>query len=71
LPETNSFTLVDMLHGITLFYIFLVIVSSVYTLKLFKDGKKEKADMLNKIAGVVLFIAYVAFNSWLIFDAYY
>lgn len=71
LPETNSFTLVDMLHGITLFYIFCVIVSSVYTLRLFNAGEKGKADIRNRIAGAVLLLVYILFNVWLISNAYY
>src|SRR5262249_50097517 len=34
LPESTTFTLVDALHGLTLFFIFLVIASSAYSLKL-------------------------------------
>ncbi|MES2621113.1 MAG: hypothetical protein V4615_09690 [Bacteroidota bacterium] len=71
LPETNSFTLVDMLHGLTLFYIFLVIVSSVYTLRLFAKGEKGKAEKRNKIVGALLLLVYVLFNIWLISNAYY
>ena len=34
LPESTSFTLVDTLHGLTLFFIFSVIASTAYSLKL-------------------------------------
>jgi hypothetical protein len=69
LPESNTFTLVDSLHGITMFYIFLVMASSVYTLNLIKSNKLEKAKNHNRIIGWVLLFAYVFFNVWLIWKA--
>jgi hypothetical protein len=69
LPEASTFTLVDTLHGITLFYIFLVIASSVFTLKLIKNNKRDKATLYNKIAGSLLLILYVLLNFWFISNA--
>lgn len=71
LPESNTFTLVDTLHGITLFYIFLVMASSVYTLKLVKENKEDKAKKYNKITGRVLFWVYILLNVWLVYSAYH
>ncbi len=71
LPESNTFTLVDTLHGITLFYIFLVVASSVYTLKLFKEDKVEKAKRYNNNTGWILFVAYVLLNAWFIYNAFH
>jgi hypothetical protein len=71
LPESNTFTLVDTLHGITMFYIFFVMASSVHTLKLIKVNKPEKADRHNKIAGWTLLIVYVFLNIWLVYNACY
>ncbi|HKR05826.1 MAG TPA: hypothetical protein VJY62_14420 [Bacteroidia bacterium] len=70
LPESNTFTLVDTLHGITLFYIFLVIASSVYTLKLIKGGKPDKAKKYNRITGRILLLVYILLNVWFIYNAY-
>src|SRR5262249_6195651 len=39
LPESTSFTLVDTLHGVTLFFIIGVIITNAYTLMLKKSGK--------------------------------
>src|SRR6185312_3367260 len=39
LPESKSFTLVDMLHGITLVFILATIVAATYSLKLVKQDK--------------------------------
>jgi len=71
LPESNTFTLVDTLHGLTLFYIFLVIASSVYTLKLIKvDNNEIKARRYNRITGRVLLLLYLILNIWFICNAY-
>ncbi|MBK8951710.1 MAG: hypothetical protein IPM85_04685 [Chitinophagaceae bacterium] len=37
LPETASFTLVDMLHGVTLVFILLMIAANAYSLRLVKE----------------------------------
>ena len=66
LPETTSFTLVDTLHGLTLFFILTIVAATAYSLKLVKSGKEIKArkfDMI--IAQVVLFI-YVILNIYFI-----
>lgn len=70
LPENNTFTLVDSLHGITLFCIFIVIVSSVYTLNLIKKGEGDKAKKQNTIAGWVFLLVYILLNAWLIINAH-
>ena len=43
LPESTSFTLVDTLHALTLFFIFLVITANAYSLKLVKASKDKKS----------------------------
>ena len=70
LPETNSFTLVDSLHGITLVYILMVITASVFTLNYIKRGHKKQAEQVNKIIGVMLLLIYVGLNGWYIYRAY-
>ena len=70
LPESNTFTLVDSLHGITLFYIFLVMVSSVYTLSLIKNGKPAKANRHNRIVGWVLLLLYLVLNFWFVISSH-
>ncbi|HYE56214.1 MAG TPA: hypothetical protein VD996_15300 [Chitinophagaceae bacterium] len=69
LPESTSFTLVDTLHGLTLFFIFSVISSTAYSLKLVKSGKIQKAEKFDKIMAQVLLIVYVALNIWFISQA--
>jgi len=71
LPESNSFTLVDSLHAITLFYIFFVIAATVYTMKLLQNGENDKAVKHNRIIGWTLLIIYLALNAWFITNAYF
>ncbi len=70
LPESNSFTLVDTLHGFTLVYILLVITASVFTLNYIKRGHKKQAEQVNKIIGIALLLVYVGLNVWNIYRAY-
>lgn len=69
LPEAASFTLVDTLHGITLFFIFAVILSTIYALNLSKNGKIEKANRFDMIIAQVLLVAYLILNLYCILDA--
>lgn len=69
LPESTTFTLVDMLHGITLFYIFAVIVCTVYALNLSKNGKMQKANKFDMIAAQILLVTYIILNVYYISEA--
>ncbi len=66
LPETSTFTLVDALHGITLSYIFLIIISSVYSLYLSKRDEITKAKKFDKIVSIIIFTTYLALNIFYI-----
>jgi len=69
LPETTSFTLVDTLHGLTLFFIFLVIAATSYSLKLAKNNNTEKADRFDKRMGIAMALIYLILNFWFIYQA--
>jgi hypothetical protein len=69
LPESTSFTLVDTLHGLTLFFIFSVITATAYSLRLVKNNKPEKAHKFDMIAAQVLLLIYVILNAWFISQA--
>ncbi|HVT84142.1 MAG TPA: hypothetical protein VHD35_03025 [Chitinophagaceae bacterium] len=69
LPESSSFTLVDLLHGITLFFIFSVIAANAYSLKLVKNNKASKARQFDLIMAQVILVAYIVLNVWLISKA--
>ena len=69
LPESTSFTLVDTLHGLTLFFIFSVITATAYSLSLVKKNKIRQAYRFDMIAAQVLLIIYVVLNLYFIYAA--
>jgi hypothetical protein len=69
LPETTSFTLVDTLHGVTLFFIFAIIAATAYSLKLVKENKETKAHKFDMIAAQVSLLIYVFLNVYFIVQA--
>ncbi len=69
LPETTSFTLVDTLHGLTLFVIFIVISATAVSLRLIKQEKIEKARRFDNIVAAVIFLLYLLANIWFIYAA--
>ncbi|MEO6317127.1 MAG: hypothetical protein ABIU63_12970 [Chitinophagaceae bacterium] len=66
LPESTSFTLVDTLHGLTLFFIFCVVACTTYSLRLVKKGKQKNAARFDMIAAQVLLILYIGLNIFFI-----
>ena len=66
LPETSSFTLVDMLHGLTLFFIFCVVTSTAYSLRLVKQNKIKEAARFDRIIAQVLLLIYIILNVYFI-----
>jgi len=69
LPESTSFTLVDTLHGLTLFFIFAVIAATAYSLRLVKQDKAKKAHQFDMLMAKIFLIVYVALNVWFISQA--
>jgi hypothetical protein len=69
LPESTTFTLVDTLHGLTLFFIFSVISSTAWSLRLVKKGQVEKAHRFDMIMAQVLLLIYIGLNIYYISDA--
>ena len=69
LPESTSFTLVDTLHGLTLFFIFAVITATAYSLRLVKNNKAGKAQRFDMIAAQVCLLIYVILNIYFITKA--
>lgn len=69
LPESTSFTLVDTLHGLTLFFIFAVITFSSYSLKLVKRGKINQANKFDMIVAQALLLVYIILNIYYISQA--
>src|SRR5205085_10367525 len=63
LPESSSFTLVDTLHGLTLFFILTVIASSGYVLNLIKHDKVKQANRFDRTIARVSVLLYVVLNA--------
>lgn len=70
LPESTSFTLVDTLHGITLLFILIIIISTAYTLRLIKQHKIEKSIKFDIICSRIVLAAYIILNVWFIIMAH-
>lgn len=66
LPESSSFTLVDTLHGITLFFILTIITSTAVSLLLVKRDKIKQASRFDMIMAQVVLVAYVFLNLYFI-----
>jgi len=69
LPESTTFTLVDTLHGITLIFILVVIISTAFSLRMIKKGKAEQANKFDKVFALVMLIAYISLNIFFIIQA--
>ncbi len=69
LPESTTFTLVDTLHGLTLFFIFAIITATAYSLKLVKSGKEKKAARFDLITAQVMLFTYLILNIYFIYQA--
>lgn len=59
LPESNNWMLADIIGIYTLFIIFVTIVFSIYSLKLYDDKKTTKLVMVDRRSFVVLLLLYV------------
>jgi hypothetical protein len=66
LPESITFTLVDMLHGITMLFILCVVASNAYSLRLVKQNKLSQANKFDMVIAQVLLVLYVALNVYFI-----
>ena len=69
LPESSSFTLVDTLHGITLFFIFLIITATAYSLKIVKTKGIKTSMRFDMYAAQIILLLYVALNIYFIAKA--
>ncbi len=69
LPESTTFTLVDTLHGLTLFFIFSVVSATAYSLLLVKKNQLEKARRFDMWTAQILLVLYIAANIYFILQA--
>ena len=69
LPESTSFTVVDTPHGVTLFFIFLIVTATAISLKLVKERKEKEARRFDMIVAQVVLLLYVIINIYFISQA--
>jgi hypothetical protein len=70
IPTTNELTLLDYLHNITFIFIFLIIIISVISLRLFEQENEKLKKISEKIDFISYFlitIMYFTFISYYIF----
>ncbi|UAY51145.1 ligand-gated ion channel [Ferruginibacter albus] len=70
LPDTTTFTLVDTLHGLTLFFIFATVTCSVFSLQMAKKNKIKEANRFDKVMAIVFLVTYIALNAYFIYNAH-
>ncbi|MFC4211098.1 hypothetical protein ACFOWA_07900 [Pedobacter lithocola] len=69
LPDTITFTLVDTLHGITLVFILIVIISTAISLRMIKKGKVDEASKFDKRFAMILLGIYILLNAFFIIQS--
>lgn len=69
LPETVTFTLVDILHEVTLVFILAVIVATAYALHLVKKDQAEKSKRFDFICAQGFLFVYIILNFYFIWHA--
>lgn len=69
LPETATFTLVDLLHDFTLFFILVIVVANAYSLETFKNHGLSRSDKFDRRFAWILMMIYVLLNGWFIWRA--
>lgn len=69
LPQSTTFTLVDKLHILTYLFMLLCIVSSVISLRIWKNGKEARSRRFDRRAYFLIMMIYVLVNTWLIYFA--
>lgn len=69
LPESSQFSLVDILHSLTFFSIFAILMISAVALKLHNNERIEKAHKINKVGAVAVIVGYIIANVYYILSA--
>jgi len=69
LPESNTFTLVDSLHSVTFFTIFIILFLSAITLYIYHKDKTKQSIRINTISAITVFILYIIVNVSIVVSA--
>jgi hypothetical protein len=62
LPESSTFSLVDILHTITFLAIFCILAVSAVCLRLYDAGKEDTCMRVNRIGSRVILYSYIVLN---------
>jgi len=69
LPESSQFSLVDILHSLTFFSIFCILMISAIALKLHNNDRMEKAHRINNVGAILVMVGYIMANIYYIVSA--
>lgn len=69
LPESSTFTLVDTLHAITLFFIMVIIAANAYSLKLIKRNEIPRSVRFDNRMALIVMVTYLLLNIFFILQA--
>jgi len=69
LPESSQFSLVDILHSLTFFSIFCILMISAVALKLHNYDRIDQAHRINKVGAIVVIVGYIIANIYYIVSA--
>lgn len=69
LPETITFTLVDKVHLLTFFFIFISLMISVKSLYWYKKGKVKMSKKIDFFAFWITVMSYILINLYLVGEA--
>lgn len=69
LPESSQFSLVDILHSLTFFSIFAVLMISAVALKLHNKDRIDLAHKVNNTGAIAVIIGYIIANVYYIVTA--
>ena len=69
LPESVSFTLVDILHATTMFFVLLIITMNTFVLKLVNNEKHNNAQRIDKLALKLILLLYILINIYFVYNA--
>jgi hypothetical protein len=69
LPESSQFSLVDILHSLTFFSIFAILMVSAIALKLHNKDRIDTAHRINKVGAIVIIVGYIIANIYYIASA--
>lgn len=69
LPQSTTFTLVDKLHILTYLFMLVCIVSSVISLRIWKNGNERRSARFDRRAYISIVSLYVLINVLLIWGA--